>query len=145
MLLVFLASLTDGLVPPHLWAKLSNSLPGLTALASTAWPGVRCQVLDVLATAPTHSIAFVFLTATVSRVAAELSPGTCEGPGPNRLSRRLSFRRGDEDGSKKRRARERRYAEILGPLAFRVTDEDKVMRDKERIVIEMFVSREAGD
>ncbi|KAM4064492.1 phosphatase [Hirsutella rhossiliensis] len=142
-LLLFLASLTDGLVPPHLWAKLWASLPSLTALPYTAWPGVRSQVLDILATAPNHNIAFVFLTATVSRVSAELSPGTPEGSGLSGLSRRLSFRRGDEDGSKKRRTRERRYAEILGPLAFRANDKDKALKDKERIVIEMFLSREA--
>ncbi|KAF4508663.1 hypothetical protein G6O67_005013 [Ophiocordyceps sinensis] len=142
VLLLFLASLTDGLVPPPLWAKLSTSLPSLTALPCTAWPGVRSQVLDILATAPNHNIAFVFLTATVSRVSAELSPGTLQGSGPTGLSRRLNFRRGDEDGSKKRRARERRYAEILGPLAFRGNDKDKVLKDKGRTVIEMFLSRE---
>ncbi|KND89352.1 Inositol polyphosphate 5-phosphatase OCRL-1 [Tolypocladium ophioglossoides CBS 100239] len=145
VLLLFLASLTDGLVPAHLWAKLSTALPSLTALPTAAWPDVKNQVLDVLSSAPNHSIAFVFLTSTVSRVAAELSPATAEAPSrlPG-LGRRLSFRRGEDDGTKKRRAREKRYAEILGPLAFRANDKDRAMKDKERIVIEMFLGRESG-
>ncbi|PNY22967.1 Inositol polyphosphate 5-phosphatase OCRL-1 [Tolypocladium capitatum] len=144
-LMLFLASLTDGLVPAHLWAKLSTSLPSLTALPTTAWPDVKNQMLDMLSSAPSHSIAFVFLTATVSRVAAELSPAAAEAP--PRLpgfGRRLSFRRGDDDGTKRRRAREKRYAEILGPLVFRANDKDRAMKDKERTVIEMFLSRESG-
>ncbi|PHH92945.1 hypothetical protein CDD83_3435 [Cordyceps sp. RAO-2017] len=143
ILLLFLTSLTDGLVPPHLWAKLSASLPSLTALPAAAWPDIRSQALDMLSTAPNHNIAFIFLTATMSRVAAELSPGTAEGSRLSGLGRRLSFRRGDEDGSKKRRAREKKYAEVLGPLTFRANDKDKAMKDKERLLLEMFLSREA--
>ncbi|KJZ77242.1 hypothetical protein HIM_03563 [Hirsutella minnesotensis 3608] len=144
VLLLFLASLTDGLIPTHLWAKLTTSLPSLTALPPAAWPNIRSEVLDVLATAPNHNIAFVFLTATVSRMVSELSPYNPDAPGLSALGRRLSFRKPEDDGSKKRRIRERRYAEILGPLVFRSSEKDKAVKDKERNVIEMFLSREAN-
>lgn len=143
LLLLFLASLTDGLVPPLLWAKLSTSLPNLTSLAPTAWPDAKTQILDVFSSAPNHHIAFVFLASTLSRVATELSSATSEPLLPG-LSRRLSFRRGEDDSEKKRKLRERKYAEIFGPLAFRTNDRDKATREKERIVVEIFMSREAG-
>jgi len=142
VLLLFLASLVDGLVPPHLWAKLSTCLPSLTSLPATAWPDVKNQVLDVLSTAPNHNIAFVFLTSTVSRIASELSSAMTADSSPS-LSRRLSFRKSDGDGTRRRRIREKRYAEIIGPLAFRGNEKDRGMKEKERIVIEMFLRREA--
>lgn len=61
MLLLFLASLTDGLVPPILWAKLSTSFPNLTSLAPTAWADTKMHILDIFSSAPNHNIAFVFL------------------------------------------------------------------------------------
>lgn len=143
ILLLFLASLTDGLVPPLLWAKLSTSLPNLTSLAPTAWADAKTQILDIFSSAPNHNIAFVFLTATLSRVATELSPATSEQPLLPGISRRLSFRRGEDDSEKKRKLRERKYAEIIGPLAFRTNDRDKTVKEKERIVVEIFLSREA--
>ncbi|RDA89979.1 hypothetical protein CP533_0856 [Ophiocordyceps camponoti-saundersi (nom. inval.)] len=138
VLLLFLSALTDGVVPPLLCAKLSNALSAGTA-------DVKSQVLDVLSTAPNHNIAFIFLTATASRVATELSPGTEDeksGGGLTGLGRRLSLRRGgDEDASsRRRRAREKRYGEILGPLVFRSGDKDRAVRDR---VMDMFLCREA--
>lgn len=143
VLLLFLASLTDGLIPPHLWPKLTTSLPGLSSLSATAWPDTKTQILDILSSAPNHNIAFVFLTATLSRVAHELSPSTAPEPRKPGFARRLSFRKGGEDdGAKRRRARERRYAEVFGPLACRVTEREKGTREKERTVIEMFLRRD---
>ncbi|KAF4589147.1 phosphatase family protein [Ophiocordyceps camponoti-floridani] len=156
VLLLFLSALTDGLVPPLLCAKLSSALPpNLVGLPATAVADVKMRVLDVLSSAPNHNIAFVFLTATASRVASELSPSTGEAGDSSAtagalsgLSRRLSFRRGsgDDDGSRTRRAREKKYAEILGPLVFRAGgegDKDKAARERERAVMDMFLRREA--
>lgn len=143
MLLLFLASLTDGLVPPILWAKLSTSFPNLTSLAPTAWADTKMHILDIFSSAPNHNIAFVFLTSTLARVATELSPATSEPLLPG-LSRRLNFRRGEDDSEKKRKLRERKYAEIIAPLVFRTNDRDKTVKEKERIVVEIFLSREAG-
>ena len=143
ILLLFLASLTDGLVPAQLWARLSTAIPNLTTVPPIAWPETKSQILDVLSHAPNHNIAFVFLTSTLSRVATELIPLTAQPILPG-LGRRLSFRRGDNDGDKKRQLRQRRYAEILGPLTFRAKVKDKAARERERVVVEIFLSRDGA-
>ncbi|RKL01369.1 hypothetical protein BFJ71_g5148 [Fusarium oxysporum] len=110
----------------------------------TAWPDTKTQILDILSSAPNHNIAFVFLTATLSRAASELTPVTNEPKGG--LSRRLSFRRGnaEDEDTKKRKMRERRYAEIVGPLVCRVDEKEKGSRDRARTVVEMFLRRDEG-
>ncbi|CAJ0550987.1 Ff.00g109170.m01.CDS01 [Fusarium sp. VM40] len=142
ILLLFLESLTDGLVPTHLWAKIAISLPNVASSSVGAWSDTKTQILDILSSAPNHNIAFVFLTATLSRAASDLTPVTNEPKGG--LSRRLSFRRGNaqDDDSKKRQMRERRYAEIVGPLVCRVDDKDKGAKDRARTVVEMFIRRD---
>lgn len=145
ILLLFLASLIDGLIPPHLWAKLSIELPNITTLPVTAWPDVKNHILDLLSSSPSHNIAFVFLTATLARVVAELNPATTQQPSPalGALTRRLSFRPGETEAIKRRRARERRYAELVSPLLFRTSDDkDKTKKDRERTVLEMFLRRD---
>jgi inositol polyphosphate 5-phosphatase INPP5B/F len=144
ILLLFLESLTDGLIPTQLWAKISTSLPNVTSLPMAAWPDTKTQILDILSSAPNHNIAFVFLTATLSRAASELTPVTNEPKGG--LSRRLSFRRGnaEDEDTKKRKMRERRYAEIVGPLVCRVDEKEKGSRDRARTVVEMFIRRDEG-
>lgn len=143
VLLLFLASLMDGLIPPHLWAKLSIDLPNLGALPVSSWPNVKNHVLDLLSMSPSHNIAFVFLTATLSRVAGELNSATQPSPALGALTRRLSFRPGETEATRKRRARERRYAEIVSPLLFRTSDDkDKAKKDRERTVLEMFLRKD---
>ncbi|KAF5989275.1 inositol polyphosphate 5-phosphatase ocrl-1 [Fusarium coicis] len=144
ILLLFLESLTDGLIPTQLWAKILTSLPNVKSLPMTAWSDTKTQILDILSSAPNHNIAFVFLTATLSRAASELTPVTNEPKGG--LSRRLSFRRGnaEDEDTKKRKMRERRYAEIVGPLVCRVDEKEKGSRDRARTVVEMFIRRDEG-
>ncbi|KAH6603165.1 phosphatidylinositol polyphosphate phosphatase [Trichoderma cornu-damae] len=143
VLLLFLASLIDGLIPPHLWAKLSIGLPNLATLPITAWPDVKNHILDLLSSSPSHNIAFVFFTATLARVVAELNPAAQPPPALGALTRRLSFRPGETEAVRRRRARERRYAELAGPLLFRPSDDkDKAKRDRERTVLEMFLRKD---
>ncbi|KAL7784914.1 Endonuclease/exonuclease/phosphatase [Trichoderma ceciliae] len=143
VLLLFLTSLIDGLIPPHLWAKLSIELPNLTALPATAWPDVKNHVLDLLSSSPSHNIAFVFLTATLARVATELNTATQPSPALGGLTRRLSFRPGETEAIRKRRARERRYAELVSPLLFRASDDkDKAKKDRERTLLEIFLRKD---
>lgn len=143
ILLLFMASLADGLVPPLLWSKLFTALPNLTSLAPAMWSDAKAQILDIFSSAPNHNIAFVFLTSTLSRVATELSStSSSERPLPG-LSRRLSFRRGQDDGERRRKLRERRYAEIIGPLTFVSNDRVKAIKERGRMVVEIFLSGEA--
>ncbi|KAF4978425.1 hypothetical protein FZEAL_5189 [Fusarium zealandicum] len=143
VLLLFLEALTDGLIPTQLWAKLATAFPNFSSLPVTAWPDAKTQILDVLSLAPNHNIAFVFLTATLSRAASELTPVTT-GPRSIGLTRRLSFRPNntESEDTKKRKMRERRYAEIVGPLACRVNEKEKGAKDRARTVVEMFLRRD---
>lgn len=152
VLLLFLASLTDGLVTAQMCARLATTFPSsLAALPQSAWPDTKMNILDVLSAVPNHNIAFVFLTSTLARVARELTPATAESHTEG-LQRRLSFRKGSETdaAAKKRKARERRYAEIVAPLAFRSgsgegNSKDKAARERERTMLELFLSLEMQD
>ncbi|KAH7141259.1 Endonuclease/exonuclease/phosphatase [Dactylonectria estremocensis] len=142
VLLLFLESLTDGLIPAHLWAKLTTALPNIASAAPTAWPDTKTQILDILSSAPNHNIAFIFLTATLSRVASDLTPATSD-PKAMGLTRRLSFRLGGEsESSKNMKIREKRYAEVVGPLSCRVDGKEKGAADRARAVVEMFLRRD---
>ncbi|KAI8655224.1 hypothetical protein NCS57_01270700 [Fusarium keratoplasticum] len=145
VLLLFLKSLTDGLVPTHLWAKLSTALPNISSLPPNVWPDTKTQILDILSSAPNHNIAFVFLTATLSRAATELTPATTD-PKATGLTRRLSFRltNTEDEDTKKRKMRERRYAEIVGSMVCRVDEKEKGAKDRARTVVEMFLRRDEG-
>ncbi|KAL2670588.1 hypothetical protein Neosp_014376 [[Neocosmospora] mangrovei] len=145
VLLLFLESLTDGLVPTHLWAKLSTTLPNISSLPPNVWPDTKTQILDILSSAPNHNIAFVFLTATLSRAATELTPATTD-PKAIGLTRRLSFRltNTEDEDTKKRKMRERRYAEIVGSMVCRVDEKEKGAKDRARTVVEMFLRRDEG-
>ncbi|KAI8713513.1 hypothetical protein NCS52_01296000 [Fusarium sp. LHS14.1] len=145
VLLLFLESLTDGLVPTHLWAKLSTTLPNISSLPPNVWPDTKTQILDILSSTPNHNIAFVFLTATLSRAATELTPATTD-PKAIGLTRRLSFRltNTEDEDTKKRKMRERRYAEIVGSMVCRVDEKEKGAKDRARTVVEMFLRRDEG-
>ncbi|PKS11094.1 hypothetical protein jhhlp_002855 [Lomentospora prolificans] len=91
-LLLFLTSLTDGVIPSSLWPRLPQNL-----LNSSAGPDIehtKTSILDVLSSLPNHNISFVFLATTLERLASELSPKptSAEESSPSRL-RGLSFRR----------------------------------------------------
>ena len=90
-LILFLSSLTDGIVPTHIWnifvenqtllEKITTAYNSITtgslASANAACAAAQDAILDILIQAsPHHNISFVFLTATLSRVVAELSPMT---------------------------------------------------------------------
>lgn len=144
VLLLFLESLTDGIIPTHLWAKLSTALPNVVYTPAASWPDTKTQILDILSSAPNHNIAFVFLTATLARVASDLAHATTD-PKPAGLSRRLSFRLGGEaEDAKRRKAREKRYAEVVGPLVCRVDEKEKGAMDRARTIVEMFLRRDDG-
>ncbi|CAK7229285.1 hypothetical protein SCUCBS95973_007169 [Sporothrix curviconia] len=86
ILLLFLRGLTDGVVTIPLWARidqatlLSLSTNGSSKNASNPIardPNAEADkntILDILSSTPHHNISFVFLTATLSRIIAELSP-----------------------------------------------------------------------
>ncbi|ATY67145.1 phosphatase family [Cordyceps militaris] len=151
VLLLFLASLTDGLVTAQMCARLSTTIPPLATLPPSAWPDTKVQILDVLSAAPNHNIAFVFLTSTLARVARELTPPATTASRAEGQQRRLSFRKsggggGETNGGGAAAKRRRRYAELLAPLTFRSGEpRDRVTRDRERATLELFLSLELQD
>ncbi|KAG7113661.1 Salicylate synthase like protein [Verticillium longisporum] len=131
--------------------------------------GSRATILDILASAPNHNIAFVFLTAMLSKTAAELTPiakaelETLTSTASKRLSvigrRSLSFRRMTGGGSNtaaaeaalaRRRAKEKKFAEVMGRSVSRVTlpakdKERKAVEVKLRGAVELFVRKSLQD
>lgn len=152
ILMLFLSSVTDGIIPRHLWVKLTTTLPA--ALPATR--ETKASILEILSTAPNHNVAFVFLTTALARIASELSPPPSPSSPPPQ-SRRLSFRRpanptpaaAEQEARRRRRAREKRFAEILSPLVCRTAEtqeftpdgvaqiKDKATREKARTVVEV--------
>lgn len=139
ILLLFLTSLTDGIIPHHLWIKLTTTLPNLSVTAAsspkTSTSTIRdtkTQILDALSSAPNHNVAFVFLTTALARIASELSSASANTNATTpQISRRLSFRRppapaapSEEEMKRRRRAREKRFAELASPAMCRTFASD---------------------
>jgi phosphatidylinositol-bisphosphatase len=76
VLVTWLASLTDGIVPEPLWMQLDSDISERGSRQLTSAEETKNWVLDTLSASPNHNIAFVFLTSMLNRVAAELCPIT---------------------------------------------------------------------
>lgn len=155
VLLLFLGSVEDGIITAQLWDKLEQDIVSrkqpLSAEEERTW------ILDVLSSAPNHNISFVFLTSTLSKILAELSPllrpASAQGIGSAKNSmdhrRPLSFRgRGSPVGQdpmiNRRRATARRWSEIFAGVIIRASPvsrerDRKVAEDRKRQVIEVFL------
>ncbi|KAL2162939.1 hypothetical protein VTH06DRAFT_6775 [Thermothelomyces fergusii] len=156
-LVLFLRSLTDGVVPAPVWTRIEQAAPSIPSLANPAGPppadeaaleNDRTTVLDILQSAPHHNICFVFLTTALARVVSELAPlskadaavlrsaeaALPKGGGGGAGRRSFGFVRKATGGAapaagsalaaalaalEKRRARERRVAEVLGDVVCR--------------------------
>ena len=115
LLLLFLRSMTDGIVPANIFPQL----PAPTKEVEDT----KEAVLDALASAsPSHNVSFVFLAATLARVVEAV---------PRNERRRFSRLRG-EGGARAR------VAGLLAPAVFRV--EGKGV-DRARGLLEVFLRR----
>ena len=152
VLLQFLQSLEDGVVTEGLWSDLEMGLQEMEKLKSV--PGAeekRCWILDILSASPTHSVTFTFLTFMLASMATELAPvpsmpttpATPKTPDPllgDSRARGMSI----EPAVVRRKAIERRYAEILAPVMIKAplpvkVKERKVSENRRREVIEVFL------
>jgi hypothetical protein len=175
VLLLFLHGLTDGIIDATLWHRIEqatlSSLGQGAVMAMTSpdetFEDDKATILDILGTAPNHNISFVFLAATLAKIASDLAPmskadleiiksnNTARGGLLGRRS--LSFRRGGGTpmmealaALEKRQAKERRYAEIFGKVVCRapIPDKDKdkrILEDRQRAVVELFLRRRGRD
>lgn len=172
VLLLFLRGLTDGIITTPLWNRIEQaSLASIGQAGSTpklppddTFEDDKTTILDILSTTPNHNISFVFLTAMLAKVVADLSPLTKEdlnllkadnvGRGMGVLGRRsLSFRRAGGPRTvealaalERRRGKEKRVAEVFGKVVCRapVPEKEKdrrILEDKQRALMELFLRK----
>ncbi|KAG9245089.1 Endonuclease/exonuclease/phosphatase [Calycina marina] len=137
-LVLWLGSITDGLVTEALWTKLETDIISRGTRQLTDAEEIKAWVLDVLSSSPNHNIAFVFLSSTLNRVADFLAP----------LPRtHLSWKKSPPEGSEARverhRAIEKAYADIFAKVVFRTRDvtgkEKRVAEERKRYILESFL------
>jgi hypothetical protein len=82
VLVTFLASLTDGIIPASLWAHSlepalvdrETSHPPHLVADEAATEAARALILDSLEPHPSHHISFVFLTTMLAHIAGQVAP-----------------------------------------------------------------------
>lgn len=160
VLILFLGSITDGVVPPALWDKVEHEMT--TRKQPTNAEETRMLTLDALSSSPNHSISLVFLMAMLGKVITELAPvprstvSSIADSKRNRMSFRQSMGYGKSWGSvsitedpalAKRQAIQRRLAEIFAPVVIRgpgtlVEKDRKSGEQKKKEIIEAFLAKE---
>lgn len=80
VLILFLLSITDGIVPAQLGSKLEQDIIARGSKQVLDTEETKNWVLDVLSASPNHNISFVFLTSMLNRVAGELAPSPSQDP-----------------------------------------------------------------
>ncbi|CAL3964640.1 unnamed protein product [Diplocarpon coronariae] len=159
VLLMFLASLTDGIIPGPLWAQIDQDLTLRSARPLTDPEEIKTWVLDVLSASPNHNISFVFLTSMLCRVAGELAPvpkyswktamaGGARN-GIDTMKRSLSWKGKSslvplDPLVLRRQAVERAYADIFRDAVFRwpagmKDKERKISEERQRDILEAFM------
>jgi len=154
VLILWLGSLTDGLVTEELWTKLDADITARGTKQLTDVEETKAWVLDVLASSPNHNISFVFLTSTLARVANELAPlpktgwrQSMKASGSIRRSLSLSWKRPpreeDEEKVERRRLVEKSYADIFAGVVFKHREvfgkEKKIAEERKRYILETFL------
>lgn len=162
ILIMFLGSLTDGIITELLWKTLDQDMNS-RATKLTDSEEIKTWVLDVLSASPNHNISFVFLTSMLCRVAGEIAPVPKQGwresamgsarSGLGAVRRSLSWKgrsapAGLNDPAVGRReAVERAYAGAFSHVIFRggaggKDRERKHMEERRREILEAFVRGE---
>ncbi|KAH6655217.1 Endonuclease/exonuclease/phosphatase [Truncatella angustata] len=174
VMLLFLRSLVDGVIPAPLFAKIESALPAIGSSATSTRPAKEIEddkstILDILAAAPYHNISFVFVTSMLAKLAAEITPlnpkelellnSDAKSKG---TARKLSFRRSilgaigagvDQAAIQKRLAWENMVAEIFGPAVCRTANaggdkgkdkERKASEERMKGLLELFMRRRDG-
>jgi phosphatidylinositol-bisphosphatase len=160
VLVMFLGSITDGIVTESLWTKLDADITARSAAKQTLdTEETKAWVLDVLSASPNHNISFVFLTSMLNRVASELAPipnsrwkedivGSARHS-MDSVRRSLSWKGkapplSNDRAIVRRKAVEKAYANVFSHVIFRgpvpgKDKERKVMEDRRREMLEVFL------
>jgi phosphatidylinositol-bisphosphatase len=160
VLVMFLGSITDGIITDSLWNKLDADITARTAVKQTLdAEETRGWVLDVLSASPNHNISFVFLTSMLNRVASELAPvpksrwkENMKGSARHSIDsvrRSLSWKGKppplpSDPAVVRRKAVERAYANVFSHVIFRGAvpgkeKERKALDERRREVLEVFL------
>jgi phosphatidylinositol-bisphosphatase len=154
VLLLFLTSLTDGIVTEALWTQLEQEFQ--SQKQTMRQEDQQAWVLDVLSSAPNHNISFVFLTSMLAKIAGELAPIPKSTSAAASLRSFLDHRRSlsfkgrtttvQEAAVLRRQSVDRKFSDSFagalfrgGPAAGR-EKERKVADDRKREILEVFVS-----
>lgn len=74
-LLLFLKSLSDGIITPNLWSQVETRLSSNDKSRQRfSTEETQSWILEILSSTPTHSVAFTFITFMLARVANEIAP-----------------------------------------------------------------------
>jgi inositol polyphosphate 5-phosphatase INPP5B/F len=159
IMIMFLRSLTDGIVTETLWTKLEQDFNTRGVKQLTDGEETKTWVLEVLSCAPNHNISFVFLTSMLCRVAAEIAPvpkiswresaiGSARSSISN-VRRSLSWKgKGppvkSDPAVVRREAVEKAYAEAFVGVVFRggasaAGKEKKITDERRREILEVFL------
>ena len=160
VLVLFLGSITDGIITESLWAELDSDITTRTTNKQILdVEETKARVLDVLSISPNHNISFVFLTSMLRRVARELAPV----PKPNwkestigsarlsldSVSRSLSWKGkaptlNNDPTTVRRKAVEKDYANVFSRVLFRgpapgKEKERRISDERQREILEVFL------
>ncbi|KIN05845.1 hypothetical protein OIDMADRAFT_189440 [Oidiodendron maius Zn] len=161
VLVMWLSSLTDGIIPGDLWEQLEDDMNTRGVKQLSEVEEIKTWVLDVLASSPNHNISFVFLMSMVKRVAAEFAPlpkiGWKESIGRGGLDsvrRSLAWKgKGqyvlNDKEVLRRQAQEKAYAEVFSRVIFRgqtlsKEKERRTANDRRRYILEAFLHGSAS-
>ncbi|EAW12836.1 phosphatase family protein [Aspergillus clavatus NRRL 1] len=91
-LLVFLGSLSDGIVTAAVWEKMDQQILTREKRKSPplSWDETQAWVLEELAYSPAHSVSFTFVTFMLAHIANEIAPSPSTAPALPELSGRES-------------------------------------------------------
>ncbi|KAF7948808.1 hypothetical protein EAE96_007996 [Botrytis aclada] len=156
VLILFLRSLTDGIIPAALCEQIDSDITTRVNTQSDV-EETKGWLLDILSSLPHHNISFVFLTSTLSRVAGELAPipkvrrslDTAVRIGFDSVKRTLSWKGRaaplpEDPAAVRRREVNRAFAEVFVGIVFKgsvgVKERNKrVVEEKRRDVLEAFL------
>ncbi|TGO24191.1 hypothetical protein BPAE_0109g00200 [Botrytis paeoniae] len=156
VLILFLRSLTDGIIPAPLCEQIDSDITSRVNTQSDV-EETKAWLLDILSSLPHHNISFVFLTSTLSRVAGELAPipkvrrslDTAVRIGFDSVKRTLSWKGRaaplpEDPAAVRRREVNRAFAEVFVGIVFKgnvgVKERNRrVVEEKRRDVLEAFL------
>ena len=128
-LVLFLKSLEDGIITTELWTAIENGMLQHEKTKIHLSPDEeRTWILDTLSAAPAHSVAFTFITFTLSRAANEIAPlrsNATEVPTSPSAAFQEAFHdqlRAEDARGIRRRQVESAYATIFGDAMVRIPE-----------------------